>query len=354
MNRWQLLFFIPVSMFISSCTCSPADRSVCGKTERHQIPDSSYILSDGSELYFIDAHSQVDRFTRNTDLNYSLEDIPETMENHGVHGTILSARGRRDWNDILKLANDNNNIYPSVRTKSKAYNSAVYSDRIFRKVQDEIGEQLAVNDQEIRFRAISEALIYHAAKFNQHGVEMAPKIAVDYRDNRIEFIKDTAKQNEWPFVIHIEFRGLNEDENDQVVDYFRNGLNTMLEDNPDVNFVLNHLGQLDHEDVLKLIQNHDNIYFFTAHVTPIMISDVPWTIIFDQQGEKCAFKNEWKQLVEKFPNRFIFALDNVWEGHWAVKYTDQINCWVSALQQVPPTVAHSIAHRNAEEMWNLH
>ena len=354
MNRWQLLFFIPVSMFLSSCTCTQADRSVCGKTGQHQISASSYILSDGSELYFIDAHSQVDRFTRNTDLNYSLEDIPETMENHGVHGTILSARGRRDWNDILKLANDNNNIYPSVRTKSKAYNSAIYSDRIFRKVQDEIGEQLAVNDQEIRFRAISEALIYHAAKFNQHGVEMAPKIAVDYRDNRIEFIKDTAKQNEWPFVIHIEFRGLNEDENDQVVDYFRNGLNTMLEDNPDVNFVLNHLGQLDHEDVLKLIQNHDNIYFFTAHVTPIMISDVPWTIIFDQQGEKCAFKNEWKQLVEKFPSRFIFALDNVWEGHWAIKYTGQINCWVSALKHVPPAVAHSIAHRNAEEMWNLH
>jgi hypothetical protein len=348
MNRWQLLFFIPVSIFLSSCACTQADRSLCGKTGQHQIADNSYILSDGSELYFIDAHSQVDSFTRNTILNYSLEDIPETMESHGVHGTILSARELQDWKRILDLADANHNIYPSVRTKSKAYNSAIYSDRIFRKVQDEIGEQLAENDQEIRFRAISEALIYHAAKINQHGVEIAPKVVVDYTDNRIKFLKDTAKKNEWPFVIHIEFRGLVQHEGNQAKAYFMDGLNKMLEENPRVDFVLNHLGQLDHGDVRKLILTHDNIYFFTAHVTPTMR-----TIIFDQQGERCTFKNEWKQLVEKFPNRFIFALDNVWEGHWAIKYTGQINCWVSALKHVPPAVAHSIAHQNAEEMWNL-
>ena len=354
MNRWQLLLFIPVSMFISSCTCSQADRSLCGKTGQHQIPDSSYILSDGSELYFIDAHSQVDSFTRNTDLNYSLEDIPETMENHGVRGTILSARERRDWHDILNLADSFGNIYPSVRTKSKSYISASYSDHIFREVQNEINEQLSENAEEIRFRAISEALIYHAKKVNQNNVQIAPKVVVDYGDKRTRYIKDRAKENEWPFVIHIEFRGLGRDEGNQARNYFMDGLDKMLEENPRVDFVLNHLGQLDHGDVRKLMLTHDNIYFFTAHVTPTMNSDTPWTIILDAQGEQCVFKDEWEKLIIKFPNRFIFALDNVWEGHWVTKYSGQINCWVSALQHIPPAVAHSIAHQNAEEMWDLH
>jgi len=53
------------------------------------------------------------------------------------------------------------------------------------------------------------------------------------------------------------------------------------------------------------------------------------------------------------PERFVFALDNVWLQHWDAFYLEQIKQWRQALADVPPSVAHAVAHGNAERLWRL-
>ena len=343
MKRWTFPFVSLVLILFTSCSGLNTTTTVHGVVDDYEPPNSLYRLSNGSNLYFIDAHSQIDQLN-NTLSSYALDTVPSTMERNGVRGTILSARGTRDWGDILTLANNNPGIYPSVRTKSQAY-----VDNDFHLVKRKIDKQLASRE----FRAISEALIYHAEKFNQSGISIAPKVVVEYGDDRLEYMKNVSKRYAWPFVVHIEFRALNVDRSSQGWDYFWDGLDQMLTNNTDIDFVLNHLGQLSDRDVLKLILAHDNIYFFTAHVTDIMNHGSSWTMIFDRHGRDCVVKNEWKELFQQYPNRFIFALDNVWEKHWSTYYDKQISCWVSALRRATPEVAHAIAHGNAERMWDL-
>ena len=75
----------------------------------------------------------------------------------------------------------------------------------------------------------------------------------------------------------------------------------------------------------------------------------PWVDQFD--GESLAA--EWKELYLRHPDRFILGFDNVWARHWRDWYVDQVALWRTALGELPDTVAHAVAHGNAERLWNL-
>ena len=60
-----------------------------------------------------------------------------------------------------------------------------------------------------------------------------------------------------------------------------------------------------------------------------------------------------RALVIKHPERFILAFDNVLEDHWSDYYLEQVAVWRKALADLPPDVAHALAHRNAERLWHL-
>lgn len=355
MRKWKISVLIFVLFFITSCASLKTDK--CNSTHAdsaERLIYAPYILIDRSLLYFVDAHSQVDQLG-NPLLSFELHDIPKTMAKYRVCGTLLSARGTRDWHDIVGLAKHHEGIFPSVRTKSKAYISDTYSNVIFEAVKHRVSKQLNALDYQglPAFLAISETLIYHAAKYNRFGTLVAPRVSVPFNDNRAIYLEKRSKEKDWPFVIHIEFRALRRDQpvlyRGQHLDAFKN----VLSDNRDIDFVLNHLGQLAPDEISGLILNHDNIYFLAAHVTPVTTHNQPWTIIFARQGQKCTFKDPWKILFERHPDRFIFALDNVFQKQWAKEYEPQMNCWLSALRTLPPEAAHSIAHRNAEDMWGL-
>ena len=114
---------------------------------------------------------------------------------------------------------------------------------------------------------------------------------------------------------------------------------------------MNQLGQLNSEDVAILIKGHKNIYFTTAHSGP-NVKKI-WTKVFNGK----SFKSDWKTLFVTYSDRFVFAMDNVWERHWCSckkwKYSDEIQLWRTALAQLPDNVARAIAHKNAERLWNL-
>jgi hypothetical protein len=96
-----------------------------------------------SEIYFVDAHSQVDHEV--ADLGVILERMKEA----GVARTILAARSGRRPDEIADFAGKSGGrIVPAVRTKSDAYN------RGNPKYYDQVRQQVASG----QFKAMAEIL----------------------------------------------------------------------------------------------------------------------------------------------------------------------------------------------------
>ena len=77
-----------------------------------------WFRADADELYFIDAHSQVDHTV------VPLNKIISLMDSAGVRQTILSARGNLKGKTLLKFSKENpGKVTPAVRTKGKPYDT---------------------------------------------------------------------------------------------------------------------------------------------------------------------------------------------------------------------------------------
>ena len=128
-------------------------------------------------------------------------------------------------------------------------------------------------------------------------------------------------------------------------------LEAMLRQNPAHPFAMIHMGQLREGDVQRLIENHKNVYFLTSHANPVVISgsNQPWTQMFE--GDVLA--RGWQDLMVKYPDRFVFAIDNVWPEHWGDYYLQQVECWRKAFAALPREVANAVAHGNAERLWGI-
>lgn len=61
----------------------------------------------------------------------------------------------------------------------------------------------------------------------------------------------------------------------------------------------------------------------------------------------------WQQLFIKYPDRFIFAIDNVQVNDWREGYVKEVMHWRQAFAELPLHVANHIAHQNAEQLWHL-
>ena len=280
------------------------------------------------ELYFIDAHSQVDHKV------VPLENIISLMSQGGVSHTILSARGKLKAKDLqIFSSNYRNKITPAVRTKGKPYQAA--SPRYFKQLE----AQLASG----KYAAIAEILMYHAQKGDK-----APEVVVYPEDQRILSALEYAIDNRWPFVVHIEFGALHGKQKKR----FMESLDTMLDNYSEQPFVLTHMGQLQSDECRRLIKNHENIYFHTGWTNPAAVSssNQPWVNVFE--GEQLA--PEWRDLFIQYPQRFVFALDNVFAEHWTDFYLEQMQYWNKALAALPDEVAHLVAHGNAERLWRIH
>lgn len=279
------------------------------------------------ELYFVDAHSQVDQNLE------SLELIIHRMDDGGVYRTILSARSGRNPEEIASFAEAYpDRIVPAVRTKSGAYNKN--HPNYYRQLRKQLDSG--------RFKAMAEVLMYHAQKGSK-----APEVIVYPDDQRVQAALNAAIENAWPFVIHIEFGSLSANKRQR----FMAAMEELLQAHSAHSFALNHMGQLPAVEVRRLVNHHQNIFFLTAHTNPVIISHSkqPWVNMF--RGE--AISPEWKELLLQHADRFIFALDNVWETHWKEFYLDQMEYWRKAMADLPHDVAHAVAHGNAERVWGI-
>ena len=291
---------------------------------------SSCINADGSrKFYFIDAHSQIDDKVSGVDV------VLARMNTNGVKTTLLSARGKRNWNNILQWSSEHPDmIAPLIRSKGKDYQNS--TPKYYKKLRKQI--------ESGEFVGAAEALIFHEKKGNK-----APKVAVELNDKRVTVLLNESLRYGWPFVIHIEFASLHAQERQQYMD----DLTSLLEKHQEHPFALIHMGQLQHQQVQELIEQHPNIYFLTSHTDPVTVNNSrqPWINIFTPSGYH--FKDSWKNLFNAYPDRFIFALDNVWDYHWQNSYNKKMKYWREALLELPENTAHLIAHGNAERLWKL-
>ncbi|MBT3350566.1 MAG: amidohydrolase family protein [Nitrospinaceae bacterium] len=288
-----------------------------------------------AELYFVDAHSQMDD-------GVDQKTVIKLMDQGGVYRTILAARQGRSPKDVIKFNSAYpERIIPSVTTKKWGYAQPLESRH--KKYYRALRNQLKSG----RFRAMAEVLMWHDGCPN----DKCPSIIVRANDKRVRAALKGALANEWPFVVHIEFGSLP----GSSFKNFMDDLKGMLDANPDHPFSLIHMGQLEHAEVQKLIKAHKNIYFLAAHANPFAVAAAkgikPWVDLFEEK----KFAPPWRKLILEHPDRFIFALDNVWgEKHWVTDmYMSQINIWRSALSDLPENVANAVAHGNAERLWKI-
>ena len=282
-----------------------------------------------SDLYFVDAHSQIDHKVGGVDV------VLKRMSDNNVTTTLLSARGKISWREIIDWSSEYpTRILPLIRSKGKHYQNNTP------KYYKEVRKQIKAG----KFVGAAEILVFHAQKGNK-----APKVAVDFNDERVSLLVTESLSRNWPVVIHIEFASLNGRERQGYLE----GMSSLLEKHPKHPFVLIHMGQLQHQQVQELIEHHPNLYLLTSHTDPVTVnnSKQPWVNIFSLDGQH--FKEHWKNLFIAYPDRFIFALDNVWDHHWQESYDKKMKCWRTALSELPENSAHLIAHGNAERLWKL-
>ena len=128
-------------------------------------------------------------------------------------------------------------------------------------------------------------------------------------------------------------------------------LERLLNQHPGQPFILCQLGQPASNRLPRLIERYNNIYFHTGWTNPVALknSNQPWVNVF--YGQRLA--PEWRELFTLSPERFVFALDNVFAEHWSSLYVKQMEYWQKALTELPPQAAHLIAHGNAERLWHI-
>lgn len=278
------------------------------------------------DLYFVDAHSQLPG-------GLDVEDIIPLMDQAGVKRTILSARNDRAPQDVADFAEAHaGRITAAVRSKGKSFGE---NSPKFKKL---IKEQ---TDLPV-FQAMAEVLLFHAQK----GAK-APKIEASPDDPQVQLLLKIALKHNWPFITHYEFAAAGWDKSDLMNDF-----EALVKANPEHPFMLIHMGQLNVEEATRLLSTYSNVYFMTSHSNPISKAEnpgQPWINMFE--GERLASK--WGDLMTAHPDRFVLTFDNVWPEHWGNFYLDEAALWRKALAELPPEVAHAIAHGNAERLWNL-
>jgi len=212
-----------------------------------------------------------------------------------------------------------------------------------------------------KYNVITEALIYHAKKIVPSDPEGRdrPEVSADPYSPQLQYVIKRAKALDIPVVLHIESRSLAPE---RKLELWRS-LEKLMRENPQVSFVYTHLAQLDSKDILKLLNKHENIYFFLQLATLTehkSFSRNPferdkWTCVFCEKPtcNKGDLKPEWEKLFLDHPKRFIFAMDGVEWPIWRYCYEDAVREWKIAISKLPKHVGRKIAHENAERLWHM-
>lgn len=176
-----------------------------------------------------------------------------------------------------------------------------------------------------------------------------------------------------PVILHLELNDF-EDQSAKILEQLKD----LLKRNPNGNFILIHMAQASVSEARNLIENYKNIYFMmstadaqTAAGMEInrrkgYITQFGFINLFNDPPKGTPYKGwfldylptlkwrtEWKTLIESYPDRFIFAMDNVYASNWTKRYSPKLLLWRKALLQLSEETAHKVACANANRLWKL-
>tara|TARA_Y100000588_G_scaffold394086_1_gene512758 strand:- start:3469 stop:4551 length:1083 start_codon:yes stop_codon:yes gene_type:complete len=318
----------------------------------------------------IDAHSQ---YGCKTDV----EDIIYAIQNFRVNKTLFSARGGcykketpiESQMRILNLVRDLNGKGGFlISTKIGGLrHSGIENEKAGLK-------WLSINDKEFHKQAVGfgEIVVQHADHF--HEELTVDGIQSDLESFRIQRAISIILKRKKPVILHLE---LNDSEDSSVKILYQ--LKRLLKKNPDRKFILIHMAQATVSEARSLIEDFSNIYFLTSRTNALQVigrikkkrrGDVTqfgWINFFNSPQENAPYKGwfkeylssmmwkiKWRKLLERYPDRFIFAMDNVFNKHWKAKrYKREIRIWRKAFSLLPREIAMKIACENANKMWKL-
>jgi predicted TIM-barrel fold metal-dependent hydrolase len=278
-------------------------------------------------LYFIDAHSQMDH-------RVDEERVISLMDHGGVYRTFLSSHLKRDPLEIVSFSKEYpDRILPSVRVKGRGYQN----------MKGDFSARLTKQANNSDFKAMAEVLIWHDSMGGRFQ-----EIRTDFDDDQVLEALKVAAHKGWPFIVHIEFNSLSDDDRKS----YMNKLKIFLNTNPKQPVMLIHMAQLESDSVKALLDEFPNVYFMTGHaMNKKGKAGKPFINMFKKQ----RLAPQWKRLMVEYPEHFIFALDMVFSKWWnPKKYLKKgMTWWWKGLSELPDEVAHAVAHGNAERLWNV-
>jgi predicted TIM-barrel fold metal-dependent hydrolase len=298
------------------------------------------------DLYLFDAQSQFSQ-----DIN--VQEVLDIIARSGVQRVVLSTTQRQANNIVYEVAKlDPERIIPGIRLKiSPFYNGP--EDQFETILESQLARWP-------KYSVITEALIYHAEK-NPRDTRgrYRQELISDPYSPQLQYVLKRAKQLDIPVVLHVETRSLAPDRKVELW----GKLERLMIENSQVSFVYTHIAQLDPKEVLKLLNRHENTYFFlqdatlTEHQFFVRNSrqEVKWTCVFCEESacKKGDLKPDWNKLFIDHPTRFIFAMDGVESWIWRQCYENAVAEWKIAISKLPKHVGRKIAHENAERLWHI-
>jgi len=312
----------------------------------------------------VDAHNQI-----GCDSDPTV--IAKIIKQSTVDYTLLSGRKPCDRQDtdqahgyaLSVIEQLPNRIFFLISTKIGG--GAGTSDRAYTGLLD------ATEKYKKQSVGFAEVLIQHAENDQKNNKTKGLTDKTIYSPEIQRTIKHIVDQKK-PLIIHLEtndfihVKAQTMKELDQLL--------TELNPHP---VILIHMAQLSATEVKNLIQQHKNVHFFISTADPINQRGIErrkennetaqsgWITVLNGPGIKWSYRNpnpviyntawkpEWKSLIEKNSDRFIFAIDSVYADPWKFSHSIKVKLWRERLGDLKSNSANNIACGNAKRLWTL-
>ena len=107
-----------------------------------------------------------------------------------------------------------------------------------------------------------------------------------------------------------------------------------------------HMAQIEFKEAKFILKNTKNVHFITSHSDPYRAKN-------EKRKRLGKAQTGWITLMNENPNRFVFAIDNVFDHHWKKNYKERVYFWRKALASLNENTASLIACGNANAYFKL-
>ena len=315
----------------------------------------------------VDAHSQFG-------CEISASRIRQAIDGSGIAHTLLSARGCRgeeaiaSHRRVLKLVQS----LPARASFLISTKLAGMSQSGTENGKKGLVELSRANKQLFDVSVgFAEILVQHAP----HETKQLrfDGLHLDLKSARIQDAMSLAIDRKVPLILHLELND-NESQSSEILEQLKH----VLSENPQHDVVLIHMAQATPAEARSLIESHGNIHFMTSTADALAAfavaqarsgkhkAQVGWVNLFSDPPKSTPYKgwladylpamrwdDDWKQLIEAHPERFVFAVENVFGPHWTKRYSVKLKIWRKAFSMLSEKAARMVACGNAQRLWKL-